>query len=295
MTRTHHLARLGLASIAMISSLAAVGAAPATAAPSKLWYRVKLDYGWTNVTETAYRNGYHSERATQEVAVTAKTPKTGVTNEAPLVRRDRDTGKIEFGTNLTAFVGGRVTKSDYTRTETFNEPPPPPPLRPYDCSPEISKTEAHLIGGDKINALLFLSDGAFAAQFVGEPVGRWTDETGVITCDLCLHPHPLATTVPMYNGDSCSYQPNAPFTGPIALELVARGGPKFQDMLQKGHKFRVRGRFGAKSLTATSKSTARFKSEHGLISGDPYDVTETLTERVSVTFTLCPRKGRRPC
>lgn len=284
--------RLGVACTAALA-ITFTSAAPAAAdEPTKLWYSIEVSYSWKNTLDIASSSFHRRHTTTTEFAWTAKTPTKGFTNEAPLVYSDDD--GLSFGSGLTAFTKGKLTKSRFRSTETQRDPAT---QNFHRCTPESVKFDGKLKRKPAIVVLVSWTKAGLSLSpndINPAPMQVIADKTGAVTCAVCLNPHPLRGTMPTYAGDSCTYPPVSPVRAPAPYIPRYNHGRALQDALFDGHEIVRRGRFGAKRFVRSTTSTAEVTSQTGTLF-DPGIKVETAEEKISVTFTLCPGGGRRSC
>jgi hypothetical protein len=284
-----------LSALIATAAIASAAPRPADAAPSRLWYKVDASYHWKGELDTVYLDGRRTKHLTIDFEWRLKTPTDTPTDEAPLIRRGRN-GKASFGEALTAYAEGTLTKSTVTSTETLVEPPGP---YAYNCNPQKFTHTQTLTGRPRLEGELRLDDEGFSAHLLppaSEPMARGVDITGPTTCQRCPRPHPSRPTEPvLFDDGSCTYPPLMPYEAGAPYVGKYLHGGIVGDFIRDTHTLNARGRFGGKRMSISSTATGSFASEHGRISGDPYDLTETVTETITIKFSRCPRGGRRPC
>jgi hypothetical protein len=277
----------------LAAALVAASAAPAEARtprpPTRLWYSAKVTYKYDGVydeTRPGQMGGVHEVSNVEWGVHTQR-------GEAPLVRRNRETGEIEFAIVSGAQGVGRIKRVDWSRTVSW-DPTVNNALK--TCSPPSYTVRSHLTTNPEINGLVQVGDGSFNTQLVAAPHSRTAEETGTITCTgQCPFALPGSGRAPIDDpGGGCHFDPGPPVDGNAQWEFPYRNDIAIPNQLrpQHEHNFRVRRGFGNRRLRVSSTADALY--EGTLVTPDR-NTRETATETITIDFTRCPHAGRRPC
>jgi hypothetical protein len=287
------MVRKGLALLA-VAALAPLIAAPAAEAarpkpPSKLWYKVKASYQWTQRIETVHSGPL----AIVETAVTKgrfdlQTPR----GDAPLVRRARN-GVIGFGVTGGANVVGRYQNVDRMKTTRWT----PGNTDLKGCSTTSIVQREHLSANPDIHGFVALRAGRFDQTLSTAAQLLWTDDSGVVTCPgpFCPRQLPGRSSGLEATAPPCTYRPDQESSGPAPLEGLPTANQPIRDALNAAHDFELPSGFGDKAVNVDSTATGTYEwtlSEHGLESRTS---TETVVETIKFGLARCPGGGRKPC
>jgi hypothetical protein len=278
-----------------IAVTAALVAAPAAQAarpkpPTKLWYKVKAGYVFTNTTEVVRTGPLPMvETAVIKGRFDVHTQK----GEAPLLRRDRD-GDIGFGVAGGAAVVGQYQNIDWSRTTRWATVPN---SDLNGCSTDHITKGAHLSANPQISGFVSLRGGRFNNTLSTAAQMLYTDDSGIVICDApCPRVLPGRSSVREESATSCTFRPEQPSTGPAPVEHLPWATSAIVDQLNAQHDFEVPTGFGKKKLKVTSTAKATQERTLAREGGfDPPKLTETVDETFTLNFTRCPGAGRKPC
>jgi hypothetical protein len=286
------MARRALISL-LAAAVTAMSAAPADARtprpPTKLWYGVKVTYKYDGIydeTRTDMAGTVHEVSNVEWQVHTGR-------SEAPLVRRNRETGEIGFAVAGGAVVVGKVKKVDWTHTVGWNQSVVHNALE--TCSPAGYTVRSHLSGHEVMNGVVQVADGSLNTALAAAPDSQTADETGTITCTrYCPFALPSSGRIPIEDpGGGCHFDPGPPVDGNAQWQFTYRNVtiPK-QLNPQHEQDFRIPRGFGNRRMRVVSTADALYEST---LSSPDRTTRETATETITLDFTRCPHTGRRPC
>lgn len=277
----------------VVGLLAVPAPEPAAAKqPTKLWYKVKAGYEFTNTVEVVYTGPLAMvETSVMKGRFEVRTQK----GDAPLLRRQRD-GDIGFGVAHGAAVVGRYHYLDWTHTTDWTAGAQNSDLK--GCSTTTVVKSAHLSATPQISGFVGLRSGRINNRLSTGAQLLYTDDSGVVTCTVpsCPRVLPGRSSVREETATTCTFRPEQPSTGPAPVEHLPWANSTIVDKLNAQHDFEVPTGFGKKKLDVTSTATATQERTLARDGGfDPPKLKETVTETFTLQFTRCPGKGRRPC
>jgi hypothetical protein len=271
--------------------LLAGAAAPAQAdPPTRLWYSAKITYKYDGVYDETRVDRLGAVHVTENVEWQVHTDK----GEAPLVRRNRRTGRIGVAVAGGAAVVGKIRRVDGVRTASWDPNAPNTYLR--GCSPSMDTVRSKLTTNPEMSGLFTLSGGSLITLLTANPHAQQVNETGTITCaPQCPFGLPGSTRSPVEHPDgSCHFDPHQPFDHNAQWELPSHNTVAIGNQLRPQHEkdFVVKRGFGDRKITVTSVAKAEWESTLS----DPARTTkETATETITLDFIRCPHAGRRSC
>jgi hypothetical protein len=259
--------------------------------PTRLWYRVTVNFKWDHRSEDVWRNSARREVVTSKGNWVVRTPPEEE-QEAVLVRRTPGTGAVRFG-RLGGLAVGVLVKSGWKAEQTFTGLNAGEPM----CDPATTMHEEKLQGQAPVTAIVTLTSKGFGRNVEADGgTAIHSPLTGAVTCDPCPGSHPYVGARPEYVGGTsfaCRFTPSwKPFERrPIADVPYRHLG--LRNLIGSMHRFRLP-RFGGARMEASSTASSSVKYPTTR-DGRVVDITESATETVKFSFQRCPGRGRRPC